>query len=72
MECSETFNSVEVQFSSENSFTTIPVKTKGKRNVNDLLISSSIWKKVLLLPGMDGGTDYWRVVGTKANRTNKD
>jgi hypothetical protein len=30
---------------------------------------SFTWKKVLLFPGKEGGTVYWRVVGTAADKT---
>ena len=32
-------------------------------------MTSTNWKKVLLMPGVSGGTIYWRVVGTRTNKT---
>lgn len=32
-------------------------------------MKSSLWKKALLLPGMDGGSVYWRVIGTRSDKT---
>ena len=63
------FKSIEVQFSAQNDFSTNLVKAKGKPGINQIQITSSLWKKILLLPGLTGGTGYWRVVGTKADKT---
>jgi hypothetical protein len=41
-----------------------PVKVKT--TTLEATITSSTWKRVLSIPG---GTVYWRVVGTRANRT---
>jgi hypothetical protein len=66
---SEAFKSSEVQFSLQNDFSVIPLKVKGKKGASALLIPSSSWKKALLLPGESGGTVYWRVVGTRADKS---
>jgi len=58
-----TFKSIEVQFSTQNDFSSGLVKAKGSTTKDELQVSSSTWKKVLLLPGKEGGTVYWRVVG---------
>jgi len=58
-----TFKSIEVQFSSQNDFSSGLLKAKGSTTTDELQVSSSTWKKVLLLPGKEGGTVYWRVVG---------
>ena len=59
----EVFMSYEIQFSSDMGFgSRIKVKTSATTNV----IKSSTWKRVLSIPG---GTVYWRVVGTRADRT---
>ena len=65
------FKKIEVQFSlSQNDFSTRPIiKVMGKPGVNSLLMKSSTWKKVLLFPGKEGGTVYWRVIGTKTDKT---
>ena len=60
----ETFKGYEIQFSSDNSFSLTPVKVKT--TTSEATITSSTWKRVLSIPG---GTVYWRVVGTRANRT---
>lgn len=66
---SETFKQIKVQFSAQNDFSDPIVNATGKRDVNDLLIKSSLWKKALLLPGEEGGTVYWRVLGKKGDTT---
>jgi hypothetical protein len=58
-----TFKSIEVQFSAHSDFSSGIVKAKGSTTFDELQASSSTWKKVLLLPGKEGGTVYWRVVG---------
>jgi hypothetical protein len=58
-----TFKSIELQFSSQNDFSSGLVKAKGSTATDELQVNSSTWKKVLLLPGKEGGTVYWRVVG---------
>jgi len=63
----ETFRGYEIQFSPDNSFSSIPVKVKT--TTSEATITSSTWKKVLLTPEGSEGTVYWRVVGTQANRT---
>jgi subtilisin family serine protease len=64
----EAFKSIEVQFSMQGDFSTNLVKVKGSPVVEELLIKSSTWKKVLLLPGIEGGIVYWRVVGTRPDK----
>ena len=63
------FRSIEVQFSLQNDFSLIPTKVKGNPNVNQLIINSNVWKKLLLLPGASGGTVYWRVIAKKQDKT---
>ena len=58
-----TFKSIEVQFSAQSNFSSGIVKAKGSTTSDQLQVTSSIWKKILLLPGKEGGTVYWRVVG---------
>jgi len=65
----EAFKPVEIQFALENDFLTVPLKAVGKPGINELAIKSSLWKRVLLLPGATGGTIYWMAVGTKADKT---
>jgi hypothetical protein len=63
----EPFKSYEIQFSPSSDFGKISKKIKATST--SLLISSTLWKGVLLLPGKSGGTVYWRVVGTRADKT---
>ena len=65
---SGTFSSYQVQFDLYESFIGSPVKaTAGTTQA--FTISSSIWKKVLPIPGASGGTVFWRVVGTRADKS---
>ncbi len=41
----------------------------GKPGVNTLLMKPFTWKRLLLFPGKEGGTVYWKVVGTTADKT---
>jgi len=66
---SETFKSSVVQFSLQEDFSTVPLKVNGKKGASELVIPSSSWKKVLVLPGASGGTVYWKVVGTMTDGT---
>ena len=63
----DTFKDYKIQFSKDSSFAQplIMVKTKTLEAV----ISSSAWKKILKISGPSGGTIYWRVVGTKPDKT---
>jgi alpha-tubulin suppressor-like RCC1 family protein len=60
----EVFRKLEVQFTTDPSAETRPLKFKPGTRTTELILRSSDWKKVLLLPGLEGGTIYWRVVGT--------
>jgi hypothetical protein len=68
-ESSGTFTSIEVQFFYDYDFSRVPLKVKGDPNVNQLIIKSNIWKRILLLPGADGGTLNWMVVAKKKDKT---
>jgi len=63
------FASIQVQFSLENNFSTVPLKVRGDPNLNQLIIRSYVWKRVLLLPGANGGIVYWRVLAKKKDKT---
>jgi len=63
------FKGFEVQLSTDQSFNSIPVKVKCKGTLTEIVMKSSKWKKTLLMPGVSGGTVYWRVVGTREDRT---
>ncbi len=57
----------ELQFSLDPSFRSIPVKLKTSGTAYGMTFSQ--WKKVLSIPGANGGTVYWRVVGVKSDGT---
>jgi uncharacterized repeat protein (TIGR02543 family) len=63
----EPLKGYEIQFSPDNSFSSIPVRVRT--TATQVTITSSTWKRVLLTPEGSKGTVYWRVVGTRANRT---
>jgi len=62
------FKSLEIQFSKDN-FSTISKKVKVEPTINEVVINRSTWKTVLVLPGKQGGTVYWRIEGATANIT---
>ena len=63
------FKSYEIQFSADGLFTVPVVKLKGSRNSTEMQIKSSSWKKILLLPGEEGGNVYWKVLGTRSGKS---
>jgi hypothetical protein len=63
----ETFKGFELQVSSDEGFASVPVKIKSSGTEVDM--KSSILKKILLLPGTNGGAVYWRVVGTRQDKS---
>lgn len=63
----ETFVGYEIQFSKDDSFKLIPGKVKVK--TTSATPTTAIWKKILSTPGIPGGPVYWRVVGTRADKT---
>ena len=65
----EIFKSFEIQFSLGQSFSSIPVKVKASGTVTEIQMKSSTWKKIMSMPGVEGGPVYWRVIGTKADKT---
>jgi hypothetical protein len=64
-----TFTSIEVQFYYDYDFSRAPLKVKGNPNDKKLIISSNLWKRILLLPGAHGGTLNWMVVAKKKDKT---
>ncbi len=68
-ESSGIFTSIEVQFSTFDNFSKVPLKVTGDPNVNQLIIKSNVWKRVLLLRGDNGGRLFWRVVAKKKDKT---
>jgi predicted outer membrane repeat protein len=65
----DNFKSYEVHFSADALFAIPIVKVRGYRNSTEVQVKTSDWKKVLLLPGDEGGNVYWKVLGTRSNRT---
>lgn len=63
----ETFKKYEIQFSLDQTFSSIPLKIKSETNEKTIDINK--WKKILLIPGGSGGTIYWRVIGIRQNNT---
>lgn len=63
----DTFKSYELQFSTDQSFSSIPVRVK--LSTIGTQINANIWKKVLMIPGTTGGTVSWRVVGKRPDKT---
>ncbi len=63
------FKSYEIQFSLDQQFSSVPVKVKAKGQNTQATLASGTWKKVVLLAGSSGGTVYWRVIGTPADKT---
>jgi hypothetical protein len=64
-----TFKSYEIQFSLDGSFNSVPLKVKVQSASTQITLPSGTWKKVMLTPGASGGTVYWRVVGTRPDKT---
>jgi hypothetical protein len=61
------FSNYEIQFSKTENFSSIAAK--GSTSSTTFPMQSKIWSKVLLIPGMTGGSVFWRVVGTGTNKT---
>jgi len=66
---SKIFSSIGVQFSVNNNFSGVSLKVNGNLQSNSLSIQKTVWKRILLLPGANGGTVYWKVIATKKDRT---
>lgn len=69
---SEIFKRIEVQFIPPEGSSKTPVKVSVKPDIEQLLITPSTWKKVLLLPDAESGTVYWKVVGGLADKSMVD
>ncbi len=68
-ESSGVFTSIYLLFSLTADFSNIPLRVRGNPGVDQVTLRSDTWKKVLLLPGPDGGVVYWTVIGTKKDKT---
>jgi len=67
-ESGETYKSLEIQFLPQNSSKTVKAKIPPSSGKVIQLIPS-VWKKVFLLPGSAGGAVYWKIIGTRVDRT---
>ncbi len=69
----EPLKSLEIQFTPSpqgDPPKTVKVKASSTQlKEKNLQIKSSIWKKVLLLPGTQGGMVSWKAVGTKLDKS---
>ena len=63
----ESFKRYEIQFSINGNFSSIPVRIKT--SVTKTTMTTNTWGKILSISGVSGGTVYWRVVGTRADKT---
>jgi len=61
----ESFNRYLVEFSEDPAFLTIRVRMRVSGKTTEKTTSSSQWKRILRIPGEQGGPVYWRVVGTQ-------
>jgi len=66
---SEAFRPTAIQFSLQNDFAEISRVVTERRGGNELQIGSWPWNALLRLPGLSGGTVYWKVVGTRTDKT---
>ena len=64
----EQYKKLEIQFS-KDKFASISLKVKVKPGNTAIAMNSNTWKKVLLIPGNEGGTIHWRIMGIKADKT---
>ena len=65
-----TLKSLELQFYAENNPSKI-VKVKAtatELSQKSLQVKAATWKKIFLLPGLEGGKVNWKAVGTKQNK----
>jgi len=53
-----------LQFSPDPAFGSVPFEVRTSKTVH--IITSHQWKKVLSIPGANGGTVYWRVAGIES------
>jgi subtilisin family serine protease len=65
------FTRYEIQFSGDNDFKTLPVRISVYQGLTEHAMTSREWKKVLSIPEGNGGTVFWRVVGTQSDGTKK-
>ena len=63
------FTSIGVQFSVNNDFSGVSLKVNGNLKSNSLTIQKTVWKRILLLPGTNGGPVYWKVIANKKDGT---
>jgi hypothetical protein len=63
------FTSIGVQFSVNSDFSGVSLKVNGNLKSNSLTIQKTVWKRILLLPGVSGGPVYWKVIANKKDGT---
>jgi hypothetical protein len=56
------FANYELQFSPDPNFVSVPLRIKVSKT-SSYAMTPARWKKVLAIPGPEGGLIYWRVVG---------
>ena len=61
---SQTYKSLEIQFSVQNSSKTVKVKVPSPAG-KMLQLTLPVWKRVFLLPGSTGGIVSWKLIGTR-------
>jgi len=69
---SKIFSSIGVQFSPNSNFSGVSLKVNGNLQSNVLNIQKTVWKRILLLPGANGGTVYWKVIANKRDKTTSE
>jgi subtilisin family serine protease len=63
----ESFKRYEIEFSVDENFSSIPIKVES--TAAEITVKADKWKRILLMHGGTGGTVYWRIVGTRADKT---
>jgi hypothetical protein len=62
-EGAEVFTGYEIQFSLEENFLSVLIHVHVSKKLAQAHMKPSLWKKLLFMPGVSGGTIYWRVIG---------
>jgi hypothetical protein len=59
----------DVQFAPDYHFMPISMEITVQTPVTQFTVSPDTWKEIGMIPGVSGGTVYWRVVGTRGDVT---
>ena len=59
------FRAIDIEFSAAADFSTRSERVTGSAQGNEILIKPLEWKKILVLPGEEGGSVYWKAVGKR-------